>query len=132
MKALTKYFMMMIAMMAMCVSFSSCGSDDDEPIDGIYDFYIECDVTGGGLDSSEISTLKSALNLELSGLDLEAMEVDEATYVFDKFVKELKYEFSDGLGIDEVLKITLYLKTTEGKTVKKSTLKITENGCTIS
>ena len=55
------------------------------------------------------------------------MEVDQAIYVFDKFVKELKYEFSDGLGYDEELKITFYLKTINGKTIKKSTLKITEN-----
>ena len=55
------------------------------------------------------------------------MEVDQAIYVSDKFVKELKYEFSDGLGYDEELKITFYLKTINGKTIKKSTLKITEN-----
>ena len=63
----------------------------------------------------------------MSALDLEAMEVDQAIYVSDKFVKELKYEFSDGLGYDEELKITFYLKTINGKTIKKSTLKITEN-----
>lgn len=131
MKAIAKYLMMTIAVMALCVNFSSCKEDEGSPT-GINDFYVECDIAGGGLDSSEISTLKSALNLELSALDLEALEVDQAIYVFDKFVKELKYEFSDGLGYDEELMITFYLKTTDGKTVKKSTLKITENNCTIS
>lgn len=33
MKAVTKYLMMMIAMLAMSVSFSSCGDDEEEIID---------------------------------------------------------------------------------------------------
>lgn len=33
MKAITKYLMMMIAMLAMCVSFSSCGDDDEDEIE---------------------------------------------------------------------------------------------------
>lgn len=31
MKAITKYLMMMIAMLAMCVNFSSCSETEDEP-----------------------------------------------------------------------------------------------------
>ena len=130
MKTVTKYFVMMVAMLAMCVNFSSC--DEDPAVSGLNDYYVECNVSGGGLDSSEISALKSALNLQFSELVLEALEVDEATYVFDRLVKELKYEFSGGLEVDQPLKITLSLKTTDGKLVKKSTLTITYNGCTIS
>lgn len=60
MKTITKYLMMMIAMLAMTVSFSSCGSDpepiDDEPVSGVIGrwstddgsvvFYFDKDGTG--------------------------------------------------------------------------------------
>ena len=122
---------MMIAMLAMSFSFSSCG-EDDEPETGIKDYYIECDVKGGGLNSSELSTVKSSLNLELSELDLYALTKDEAIYVFDKFMQEMKYYFSEGIeGISETLSITFYLKETSGSTVKKVVLKVTGNGCTL-
>lgn len=126
-----KFFAMMIAMLAMSVSFSSCG-EDDEPETGIKDYYIECDVKGGGLNSSELSTVKSSLNLELSELDLYALTKDEAIYVFDKFMQEMKYYFSEGIeGISETLSITFYLKEASGSTVKKAVLKVTGNGCTL-
>lgn len=53
MKAITKYLMMMIAMLAMCVSFSSCSKDDDEPpveftLEGTYWEYSE-DATVSGV-----------------------------------------------------------------------------------
>ena len=130
MKTIAKYFMMVIAMVAMSVNLSSCEKEDS--ITGLNDYYVECNVSGGGLNSSEISALKSLLNLEFSELSLEAMDKDGAIYVFDRLVKELKNQFSVGLEVDETLKITLVLKTTEGKTVKQSVLKITQNGCTIA
>ena len=34
--------------------------------------------------------------------------------------------------VDETLKITLTLKTMDGKSIKQSVLKITQNGCTIA
>ena len=130
MKAITKYFVMVVAMVAMCVNFSSCGETEDPT--GLNDYYVECSVSGGGLDSYELSALKSLLNLELSELVMEAMEKDEAIYVFDKLVKALKVEFSDGMEVDETLKITLTLKTMDGKSIKQTVLKITQNGCTIA
>lgn len=69
------FFTMMIAMMAMSVSFSSCsGDDDDDPVSGIHDYYIECNVSGGGLDASELTELKSELNLIMTDFDLDAMD----------------------------------------------------------
>ena len=130
MKTITKYFVMMVVMMTMCVNFSSC--EKDEAVEGLNDYYVEFNVSGGGLDASELSALKALLNYEFSEVVLEALEKDEAIYIFDRLVKELKYEFSGGMEIDEPLKITLYLKTTDGKLVKKSVLTISDDGCTIS
>lgn len=126
-----KFFAMMIAMLAMSINFSSCSDDDDEPSSEIKDFYIECDVKGGGLNASEISALKSALNVELSELDMEALTQDEAIYLFDRFIQEVKYVFSEGIESNETLTITFYLKTTSGSTVKKAVLKVTKDGCSV-
>ena len=117
----------------MIVSFSSCsGDDDDDPVSGIHDYYIECNVSGGGLDASELTELKSELNLIMTDFDLDAMDKDQAIYIFDQVVKEFKYEFSEGIvGVEGTLKITLTLKTVEGSSVKSSTLKITNTGCTV-
>lgn len=126
---------MMIAILAMSINFSSCSSDDDDPVSAYNDYYIECDVKGGGLDSSTLNTLKSQLNLELSELtyEMEGIDKDAALYIFDSFVKELKNEFSTGIdGVEGTLKMIFFLKTVEGKQVKTSTLNITNSSCTIS
>ena len=109
------------------LAFQACsGDDDDDPVSGIHDYYIECNVSGGGLDASELTELKSELNLIMTDFDLDAMDI------FDQVVKEFKYEFSEGIvGVEGTLKITLTLKTVEGSSVKSSTLKITNTGCTV-
>ena len=84
MKTIAKYFMMVVAMVAMSVNLSSCEKEDS--ITGLNYYYVECNVSGGGLNSSEISALKSLLNLELSELSYEAMDKDGAIYVFDRLV----------------------------------------------
>lgn len=125
---------MMIAMLAMSINFSSCSSDDD-PVSAYNDYYIECDVKGGGLDSSTLNTLKSQLNLQLSELtyEMEGIDKDAALYIFDSFVKEMKGEFSSGVdGVEGTLKLVFILKTIEGKQIKTSTLNITNSSCTIS
>ena len=47
-----KFFAIMIAMLAMSVNFSSCDNGGEEPETEIKDYYIECDVKGGGLHAS--------------------------------------------------------------------------------
>ena len=133
MKAITKYLMMMIAMLAMTVSFSSCGGDDDVTDTDKYDFYIECNVSGGGLDSSETNYLQSQLNSSLSEVRWEMLTKEDAIYYFDKEMKDLKYSFSDGLSyVDGTLYLKFILKTVDGKTVKTTTLNVTKDGCTFS
>ncbi|MBE6288558.1 MAG: hypothetical protein E7099_10350 [Mediterranea massiliensis] len=134
MKAI-KFIGMMIAMLAMSVNFSSCSSDDDDPVSAYDDYYIECDAKGGGLDSSTLNTLKSELNISLSELsyELEGLDKDAAIYIFDSFVKSMKSEFSSGIsGVEGTLKLIFYLKTVDGKKIKTSTLNVTNTGCTIS
>ena len=132
MKTITKYLMMMIAMVAMCVNFSSC-KDDDEPTSEYHDYYIQCKVSGGGLDAAELNYMESQLNAKLADVEWEMLKKDEAIYYFDTAMKELRASFSEGIsGITGTLYMQFMLKTTEGNTVKTTTLNVTKNGCTLN
>ena len=117
MKTITKYLMMMIAMVAMCVNFSSCKDDDDEPTSEYHDYYIQCKVSGGGLDAAELNYMESQLNAKLADVEWEMLKKDEAIYYFDTAMKELRASFSEGIS---------------GITVKTTTLNVTKNGCTLN
>ncbi len=126
-----KYFSFVLLMMAMCISMVSCSDDDDDF--GTQDYFIEVEVSGGGLTSQEIVSLESQLNAELSNETWNDLEKDEAIYLFNLAIETMQNEFSGGVDwVDGTLKLTFYLKTSEGKTVKKSTLNITKNECYIS
>ncbi len=128
-----KYFSMMLAMLVCCMGFVSCSDDDDDNNfsgSAIDDFYIMCTASGGGLDSRELASFEASLNNEFVDLDLTGLKYDEAIYMFDSFIKNLKRGFSEGLsGVSGTLKLTFYLKTTSGKEVKRATLNITKDGC---
>lgn len=127
-----KFLAMMIAMLAMSVSFSSCG-DDNQPETDYYDYYIQCKVSGGGLDSSELNYLESQLNAELSDVEWEMMKKEDAIYYFDREMKEVRSVFAEGMsGITGTLYIKFILKTTEGDTIKTTTLNVTKDGCTLN
>ena len=129
MKAI-KFLTMTLAMLMLSVVFPSC-SDDDDPVE-VYDYYIEWNVSGGGLDSSKLDYMESELNLLVSDLDLYSMDKEDAVYVFDYFLQQLQWQFSAGIaGVEGTLKITLTLMTTEGTSVTTATLNITSTGCTI-
>ena len=125
---------MMIAMLAVSVSFSSCGSDDDdEPTSEYNDYYIKCEVTGGGFDAAQLNYLESLMNASLAETEWEMLKKDEAIYYFDTVMKELKSEYAGGMsGVTGTLYLKFILKTTEGATVKTTTLNITKDGCTLS
>jgi len=127
-----KFLTMMIAMLAMSISFSSCG-DEKEPGTDYYDYYIQCKVSGGGLDSSELNYLESQLNAELSDVEWEMLKKDDAIYYFDKKMKELRSAFAGGMsGITGTLYIKFILKTTEGDIIKTTTLNVTKDGCSLN
>lgn len=128
-----KYLSMLLMMVALSVCMVSCGDDDDPIGDSFQDYYIEADVQGGGLDAAEINELKSELNADLSDVRWEKMTKEDAVYYFDRSVKNLKQSFAEGMsGINGTLRITLTLKTSNGVVVKKSTLNITKDGCTVN
>lgn len=128
-----KYLPLWLAMLVVTLCMASCSNDDDEVDDqALNDYYIEVEVSGGGLDSQEINLIESELNTTLSDIGWEKLTKDEAIYYFDKAVKAMQYEFSEGVtGFAGTLHITFHLKTSNGKTVKSSTLNITKDGCTI-
>lgn len=60
---------------------------------------------------------------------MEGYSKDQAIYVFDSVVKSLKQSFRNGSeDVVGTLNLTLVLKTTDGKVVKRSTLYITNSG----
>ena len=118
--------------MTMVAGIVSCNKE--EPVEGnITDYYIECSVKGGGLNSQELYEIQTDLNYIIQDVVLEGYNRDEAIYIFDGLVTELKSEFSYGMdGITEPLKITLTLKTINGKKIKASTLTVTKDSCKLS
>lgn len=110
------------------------GCSKEEPVEGnITDYYIECTVKGGGLNSQELYEIQTDLNYIITDVVLEGFNRDEAIYLFDGLVTDLKGDFSFGMdGITEPLKITLTLKTINGKKIKSSTLTVTKDSCKIS
>ncbi|MBR2866955.1 MAG: hypothetical protein IKC12_04460 [Alistipes sp.] len=129
MKKFVQYFVLSMAMVAGIVSCNK-----EEPVEGnITDYYIECSVKGGGLNSQELYEIQTDLNYIIQDVILEGYNRDEAIYIFDGLVTELKGEFGYGMdGITEPLKITLTLKTINGKKIKASTLTVTKDSCKLS
>ena len=127
-----KFLAMMFAVLALCVNFASCDKNDS-PTTEYNDYYIQCKVSGGGLNASELNYVESQLNAELSDVEWEMLKQEEAIYYFDAAMKELRASYSDGMsGITGTLSMKFMLKTTEGKTVKTTTLNVTKDSCTLS
>ena len=127
-----KYFSMMLVMLACSIVFVGCSDDDDDNYSGsaIDDFYMICTASGGGLDSRELDSFEASVNNELVENKLTGYTYEQAIYVFESTIKELKRSFSGGIrNVSGTLKLTFYLKTTEGKEVRKATINITKDGC---
>lgn len=123
-----KFFSMLLCIITLS---GLVGCDKDADIDdALNDYYISVEVSGGGLNDAELKEFESNLNSEIPILN--GYEKKEAIYVFDRFMEEWEDEFYDGLsGVKGTLKLTFYLKTIDGKTVKKSTLNVTKDGCSL-
>ena len=73
--------------------------------------------------------MTTALNSQFADETMEGYSKDQAIYVFDSVVKSLKQSFRNGSeDVVGTLNLTLVLKTTDGKVVKRSTLYITNSG----
>ena len=73
--------------------------------------------------------MTTSLNSQFADKTMEGVSKDQAIYVFDSVVKSLKQSFRNGSeDVVGTLNLTLVLKTTDGKVVKRSTLYITNSG----
>ena len=133
MKQLIRLFAIVMMVVTMGFATTSC-SDDDEPSFGVADYYSECtNVSGGGLNQQDCSSLMNSLNEELVGYYWEGLTPEEAINAFDKEVWSIRSGFAGGMSdLKTPLYITFALKERErGTVIKSSTLVITDSDCTI-
>lgn len=133
MKKLINYFLMLTIALVGVVSLSSCGGDDGDEPEILYDdYYLSVKVSGGGLNAQDLAYFENSLNTEISNTSLYGLTREEAIACFDAEVYSLKSAFANGIdGLTENLVITLYLKTTSGKEIKKMKITISDKDCTI-
>lgn len=101
----------------------SCGEDEVE-IKGLNDFYVEVEVSGGGLSDAE----RHELQTDLNSIDfyISKASKEEAIGYFDEFISEMTYEYYDGLSwVEGTLTLRFILKTTKGVKAKSSSIYIT-------
>lgn len=125
-----KYLGMLLAMLALSVSFISCSSDDDDEggADAIYDYQIEFSMLDkGDLSSSESKEIIASLNS--INTELEALTDSQAKYVFNSFVDELVDSYDTERWPD--FKIKVSLKRQDGREVSNKILVFSEDGCRI-
>lgn len=121
-----------ILMAVMGVGLASCGSDDNDDIGGsdsaLGDYYFQCEVVDRGtLSDAQASQLMGALNSELPVM--EAYTKDQAIYVFDRNVEDLRVTYSGANDFELSFRIKLMLKTS---TIKSKVVSIKRNGCTVN
>lgn len=133
MKKLINYFLMLTIALVGVVSLSSCGGDDEKEPEILYDdYYLSVKVSGGGLNAQDLAYFENSLNTEISNTSLYGLTREEAIACFDAEVYSFKSAFTNGIdGLTENLVITLYLKTTSGKEIKKMKITISDKDCTI-
>lgn len=126
-----KYLGMLLAMLALSVSFVSCGSDDDDEggADAIYDYQIEFSMLDkGDMSSSEAKEFIADLNSV--DTDLKGYTDSQAKYVFNDFVEDLADHF-DNYRFDNNFKIKVSLKRQDGREVSSKILVFSWDGCRI-
>lgn len=116
-------------MLALSVSFVSCGSDDDEGgADAIYDYQIEFSMLDkGDLSSSDAKDFITQLNS--IDTDLEGLTDSQAKYVFNDLVEEIADLYDDYRW--DNFKIKVSLKRQDGREVSNKILVFSEDGCRI-
>lgn len=130
MKLTAKFMAMLLMLLSMSLSFTSC-SDDNDQLDNktLYDFSIVWDVVDRG-DYTTANAQQVAANLTASGEYIfEGFTETDAIELFDDFCQQMRYQLSTGY-----TKITLLAKLTriEGnKVVTTKTFYIDPNGTTI-
>lgn len=131
MKSLNNQILALLMVVFMGLSFTSCGSDDDDEPLTFSDFFMECvSVSGGGLSEQECSMIKNSVNSELVQYYWKAVEKEKAIYYFDSEVNDFQRGMSTGIeGLSGDLKVTFALKDKQtGKKVKTTSVYITSTG----
>lgn len=126
MKHLVKYATMMCMVLAMGLTFTSCG-DDDDPISEFGDFYLKFElVDKGSFTSAEANQVIGELNAEVA--TMEATSKAEAEYYYNRMITSLKNSFSGDNGYTFSFRIKLMQ---DGKTVKSNVFYIKMYGCDV-
>ena len=125
-----KFLGMLLAMLALSVSFVSCSSDDDDEggADAIYDYQIEFSMLDKG-DQSSSESKEIIASLNSINTELEALTDSQAKYVFNSFVDELVDSYDTERWPD--FKIKVSLKRQDGREVSNKILVFSEDGCRI-
>lgn len=129
-----KFLAMMIAMLAMSVSFSSCGDDEDEPAASteVDDFVIKYSADGGGLNAVELASVVKHFEGEY-GQYVTKVQTNEVVYEFEKLVREIRDDYSGGVTFGDaaiVGKLTLKLElyNSKNKLIKTGYVYLTATG----
>lgn len=131
-----KFFYLFMMVFSMSVALTSCGDDDEEEFVNTYqDYFVEVQCADGGLDAQQISRLNAELTADMAELvdeGLTGVTQEQAVKLFDAVVYVFADTFEDGFeGVKGTLSISLTLKTTKGTVVRKATLKVTKDDCTV-
>lgn len=122
------FFLTLTFAICSIATFSSCSSDDDEPVNtGIGDYYISFTLAdSGSLSYSEANAFIGELNTINTSMNGYTQE--EALYTYNKLIKDL----SNTLDGNNGYRLSFYCDLMKDKKIVKRTLfEITKTGCTI-
>lgn len=136
MNTLKRKFCMLLSIMLTTCFLISCGDDDEPAADEIHDFFWEMNIVDrGNLTASAAKTLEINLNAACAQLEdgLTGITRGDAIYLHDKLVEILRVGFSDKpiLASYGAVSFIVSLKMDDGKVVKKNTLTINKDGCSV-
>lgn len=137
MDALKKKICMLLSIMMTICFFVSCGDDDDPATDEIRDYFWEVKVVDKGhLTASEANSFARILDDTCAELEdyLIGINRSDAIYLHDKLIKAFRVLFSDEMTIPAswgTITFTVSLKLDDGETVKKNTITISKDNCSV-
>lgn len=115
----------------------SCGDDDEPAADEIHDFFWEVSLEDRGyLSASAANSFETGLN-SLCGKyenQLVGINANDAIYLHDKLIEAFRIVYSDNSIIPAsygTIRFTITLKMENGKAIKKNTLTVNKDGCSV-
>lgn len=128
-----RYMMLTVLLALMSMVTISCSSDDEEPLPDFGDFYIEFDLSGGGLNEQQLLQKRTDINRNYEKINdkyFVNIDLSIAKSNFKKVVENIKVEYRDGCkwAISGTLSIIVMLKTKEGRIVQTEVIRVTRSG----